>query len=402
MFRIIAEGLAYQEHVLLKDGQGVILKPATEKDIPLVGTFMKRISRESLRMRFMASISEVSPVTIKNLCSGDFKENGCLLAIIGEGRYKKVIGLGNYIATGNGHTAEVAFLIEDAYQGRGISTILLERLAGLAAANGFIDFEAEVLPDNQPMMNVFKSSGFEKHRVWGSDTVHFELPVKGGAQTWEISQLRERIAVANSLNPLLNPKTIAVIGVSRNSSSIGYLIFKNILNAGFNGEVFPVNPKIESIDGIEAYSSSNELLGKIDLAVIAVRAEKVFEVAKEAIDAGAKGLVVVSAGFSDAGEEGRQRQRELFELVRAIGVRLLGPSCLGLMNTNAGIKLNASLAPQIMIQGQAGFFSHSAALGLVVLDYAKEKGLGFSTFVSAGNRADVSGNDLLENFERNR
>jgi acetate---CoA ligase (ADP-forming) len=399
MFRIIAEGLAYHEHVLLKDGQGVFLKPATEKDISLVGTFMKRISRESLRMRFMASISEVSSTTIKNLCSGDFKQAGCLLAIIGEDKYKRVIGLGNYIATGNGHTAEVAFLIEDAYQGRGISTILLERLAGLAAANGFIDFEAEVLPDNQPMMNVFKSSGFEKHRVWGSDTVHFELPVKGGAQTWEISQLRERIAVANSLNPLLSPKTIAVIGVSRDSSSIGYLIFRNILNAGFDGEVFPVNPQIASIDGIRAYSSSKELPRQIDLAVIAVRAEKVLGVAKEAIEAGAKGLVVVSAGFSDAGEEGRQRQRELVELVRTNGVRLLGPSCLGLMNTNTGVKLNASLAPQIMTQGQAGFFSHSAALGLVILDYAKEKGLGFSTFVSAGNRADVSGNDLLLYWE---
>ena len=399
MFRIIPEGLAFREHVLLKDGQGVFLKPATEKDIPLVGDFMKRISRESLRMRFMASISEVSSTTIKNLCSGDFKQEGCLLAIIGEDKYKRVIGLGNYIATGNGHTAEVAFLIQDTYQGRGISTILLERLAGLAAANGFIDFEAEVLPDNQPMMNVFKSSGFEKHRVWGSDTVHFELPVKGGAQTWEISQLRERIAVANSLNPLLNPKTIAVIGVSRDSSSIGYLIFKNILNAGFNGEVFPVNPLIGSIDGIRSYSSSRDLPKQIDLAVIAVRAEKVYEVAKEAIDAGAKGLVVVSAGFSDAGEEGKQRQKNLVELVRTNGVRLLGPSCLGLMNTSSSIKLNASLAPQIMIQGQAGFFSHSAALGLVILDYAKEKGLGFSTFVSAGNRADVSGNDLLLYWE---
>ncbi len=399
MFRIIPEGLEYHEHVLLKDGQGIFLKPATEKDIPIVSSFMKRLSRESLRMRFMASIAEVSQNLIKDLCNGDFKQNGCLLAITGERKSVKVIGLGNYVAVGNGHTAEVAFLIEDKYQGRGISTILLERLAGLAAANGFIDFEAEVLPDNQPMMNVFKSSGFEKHRAWSSDTVHFELPVKGGAQTWAIAQLRERIAVANSLSPLLHPKTIAVIGVSRDPSSIGNLVFKNILNAGFNGEVFPVNPQADSIDGMKAYSSSKELPKKIDLAVIAVKAEKVFEVAQEAIDAGVKGLVVVSAGFSDAGEEGKERQKKLVELVRANGVRLLGPSCLGLMNTNQNIKLNASLASEIMIPGQTGFFSHSAALGLVILEYAKERGLGFTTFVSAGNRADVSGNDLLLYWE---
>ncbi len=399
MFRIIPEGLAYHEHVLLKDGQGIFLKPATEKDISIVDSFMKRISRESLRMRFMASISEVSETTIKNLCNGDFKQDGCILAITGEGEAKKVIGLGNYVATGNGHSAEVAFLIEDAYQGRGISTILIERLAGLAAANGFIDFEAEVLPDNQPMMNVFKSSGFEKHRVWSSDTVHFELPVKGGGQTWEISQLRERIAVANSLSPLLHPKVIAIIGASRDPSSIGNMIFKNILNAGFKGDVFPVNSQADSIDGIKAYSSAKDLPKQIDLAVIAIKAEKVFDVAKEAIDAGAKGLVVVSAGFSDAGAEGKERQNKLVELVRSNGVRLLGPSCLGLMNTNQNIKLNASLAPKIMTQGQTGFFSHSAALGLVILDYAKEKGLGFTTFVSAGNRADVSGNDLLLYWE---
>ncbi len=399
MFRIIPEGLEYHEHVLLKDGQGIFLKPAVEKDIPFVDSFMKRLSQESLRMRFMASISEVSQNHIKDLCSGDFKESGCLLAIIGEKENGRVIGLGNYVAIGNGHTAEVAFLIEDKFQGKGISTIILERLAGLAAANGFIDLEAEVLPENQPMMNVFKSSGFEKHRVWSTDTVHFELPVNGGAQVWERAQLRERIAVANSLIPLLHPKVIAVIGASRDTSSIGNLIFKNILSADFNGNVYPVNPQTDFVNGIKAYSSSKEIPEQIDLAVISVKAEKVFEVAEEAISAGAKGLIVVSAGFSDAGEEGKERQKKLFELVRSRGVRLLGPSCLGVMNTNSDVKLNASLAPEIMMQGQTGFFSHSAALGLVILDYAKEKGLGFTTFVSAGNRADVSGNDLLLYWE---
>ncbi len=150
-----------------------------------------------------------------NLCSGDFTQSGCLLALTVEENDSKVIGLGNYISVGNGRTAEVAFLIEDKYQGRGIGTLLLERLAGLAAANGFIELEAEVLPDNQPMMNVFKSSGFEKHRVWDSDTVHIELPVNGASALWEIADLRERISVANSLIPLLKPKVIAVVGASR-------------------------------------------------------------------------------------------------------------------------------------------------------------------------------------------
>lgn len=399
MFRIIPEGLSYKEHVFLKNGQGIFLKPATPDDISKVESFMNRVSRESLRMRFMASISQVSSSVINELCNGDFKSSGCLLAITGENGDGKVVGLGNYITAANGHTAEVAFLIEDGFQGKGIGTLLLERLAGLAAANGFVEFEAEVLPENQQMINVFKSSGFEKHQVWDSDTVHIELPVGGAAALWEIAGLRERIAVANSLIPLLRPKAVAVIGASRDPASIGNIIFTNILTADFKGEIYPVNPNTDSVNGINAYSKISDVPGKIDLVVIAVNAEKVYDVALEAIQAGVKGLVVVSAGFADAGEEGLKRQKKLTELVRAHGVRLLGPSCLGVMNTDPKVKLNASMAPQIMPPGHTGFFSHSAALGLVILEYALEKGVSFTTFVSAGNRADVSGNDLLQYWE---
>ncbi|MHB1686690.1 MAG: bifunctional acetate--CoA ligase family protein/GNAT family N-acetyltransferase [Ignavibacteriaceae bacterium] len=384
---------------MLKNGQGILFKPATTSDIPLVNSFMKRVSRESLRMRFMAFVSEVPQKYIEELCSGDFTQSGCLLVITGEGKDIKVVGLGNYVSMGNGQTAEVAFLVEDKYQGIGISALLLERLAGLAAANGFVELEAEVLPDNQAMIHVFKDSGFERHQVWSSDLVHIELPVTGAAALWERADLRERIAVANSLIPLLHPKVVAVIGASRESSSIGNIIFRNILAGNFKGTIYPVNPQAVSVNGVKAYSSVNDLPEPIDLAVIAVRAEKVQEIAERVIQAGAKGLVIVSAGFAEAGPEGKQRQKNLVALVRAHGVRLLGPSCLGLMNTSPEVSLNASLAPNIMKHGHAGFFSHSAALGLVILEYAKEKGVGFSTFVSAGNRADISGNDLLQYWE---
>jgi acyl-CoA synthetase (NDP forming)/RimJ/RimL family protein N-acetyltransferase len=402
MFRIIPEGLAYKEHVLLKNGQGLLLKPAEKADIPLVESFLKRISPESLRMRFMGSVSEIPQKLIQELCKGDFTLNGCLLAITGEDPETRVVGLGNYVAMGNGRTAEVAFLIEDEFQGRGIGTLLLERLAGLAAANGFVEFEAEVLPDNRPMLNVFKSSGFEKHRVWHSDTVHFELPVSGAAALWEKADLREKFAVANSLIPLLRPKAIAVAGASRDSSSIGNMIFRNILSANFNGTVYPINPQAASVNGIKAYSSAHELPEKVELAVIALPAEKVQEVAEELLQAGVKAFVVVSAGFADTGPEGIKRQKKLVELLRAHGARLLGPSCLGLMNTDPEVRLNASLAPKIMPPGQTGFFSHSAALGLVILDYAREKGISFTTFVSAGNRADVSGNDFLQYWDEDQ
>ncbi|HEY6906399.1 MAG TPA: GNAT family N-acetyltransferase, partial [Ignavibacteriaceae bacterium] len=399
MFRIIPEGFTYKEHVLLKNGQGLIFRPAVPADIPKVESFMSRVSRESLRMRFMAAVAQVPSDIIKQMCSGDLKNSASLIALTGDDDDAVIVGLGNYIATVNGQTAEIALLIEDDYQGRGIGTLLLERLAGLAAANGFSEFEAEVLPDNQQMMNVFKNSGFERHQVWSSDTVHIELPVGGAAALWDRTGLRERIAVANSLIPLLRPRAVAVIGASKDESSIGNIMFRNILSAGFNGAVYPINPNSESVHGIKTYSRIGDIPGKADLVVIAVNAEKVYDVAYEAIQAGAKGLVVVSAGFADAGTAGLERQKRLTELVRGYGVRLLGPSCLGVMNTDLKIRLNASMAPVIMPPGQAGFFSHSAALGLVIVEYALEKGISFTTFVSAGNRADVSGNDLLQYWD---
>ncbi len=399
MFKIITDGYDYREHVILKNGEGVLFRLATEKDFPLIKNFMNSVSKKSLRMRFMASINEISDSTIEAMCKGTLKETACMLAIVKENGKEKIIGLGNYIATGNGRVAEVSFLIGDEYQGRGISSLLLERLAGIAMANGFTEFEAEVLPENSPMIHVFKNSGLKYHQVWGWDSVHIELPVNNGIAMWRRADLRERVAVANSLVPLLKPKTVAVAGASRDENALGNIIFRNILVAGFRGTLYPINPQADSINGVKAYSSFKELPEKPDLAIIVVPAEKVYEVAENAINAGAKGLLVVSAGFAEAGEEGKARQEKLLELVRSKGIRLLGPSCLGLINTDSEIRLNASLSHIFPPEGTAGFFSHSAALGLVILDYARKKGIGFSYFVSAGNRADISGNDLLQFWE---
>lgn len=399
MFRIIPDGLNFREHVLLKDGQGVLLRPAVPADVPLVESFMKRVSKESLRMRFMVSMNEVPRSVIEDLCSGDFMESGCLLAVSSKEGEPRVIGLGNFIGMGNNRLAEVAFMTEESYQGKGISTLILERLAGLAAAQGYVDLEAEVLPDNRAMLGVFKSSGFNIHQVWHSDTVHLELPVNNAAALWERTGLRERIAAANSLLALLKPKVVAVIGASREQGAIGNMMFRNILSANFKGTVYPVNSQADSVNGVKAYASVKEIPESIDLAVIAVPAEAVQEVAEKAIRKGAKGLVVVTAGFAEAGAVGAERQKKLVALSEKNGVRLLGPSCLGLMNTADDVCLNASLAPALPPRGPVGFFSHSAALGLVILEYAIRKGLGFSSFVSAGNRADVSGNDLLQFWE---
>jgi predicted CoA-binding protein/RimJ/RimL family protein N-acetyltransferase len=396
MFRVIADGQHYSEYALLRDGESVLLRAAAATDVPAVEAFMGTVSRASLQMRFMAAVAQVSRSAIEFMCTGEPRDRLCLLAIVGQGPDSRVVGTGSYTAIGVGRKAEVAFLVQDEFQGRGISTLLLERLAGVAAGSGFTGFEAEVLYENEAMIKVFRDSGFEVQQAVDGGSIHVEFPVGGLASLRERAELRDRIATAHSIAPLLRPRTVAVVGASRDPAGIGSMIFRAILRGNFSGTVYPVNNQTTSVHGVRAYPSTRDLPEPAELAVIAVPANQVLEVVAEALQAGARGLLVVTSGFAESGAEGAARQKDLVDLVRSHGARLIGPNCLGLMNTHPEVRLNASLAPVMAPSGRIGFYSHSAALGLVILNYAAEHGLGFSTFVSAGNRADVSGNDLLQ------
>lgn len=400
MFRIIPDGTTFTEYALLRNGESVLLRTCTAADIPAVERLMQSVSRESLQMRFMGAVSYVARSTVEFMCTGDPRDRLSLLALAGQGPDQRVIGMGTYVSLGVAGKADVSFLVHDEFQGRGVSTLILERLAGIAAANGFIGFEADVLYENQPMINVFRDSGFEVVQAYDGGSVHVRFPVSGAASLHERVELRDRIATANSLVSLLAPRTAAVVGASRDPAAAGRLIFNAIVRGDFAGTVYPVNNQAVSVHGIRAYASIADLPECPELVIVAVPADKVLEVAEAALHRGSKGLLVVTSGFAEAGPEGAARQRELLNLVRSHGARLIGPNCLGLQNTHPDVRLNASLAPAMAPRGHVGFYSHSAALGHVILDYAAERGLGFSTFVSAGNRADVSGNDLLEFWEQ--
>jgi acyl-CoA synthetase (NDP forming)/GNAT superfamily N-acetyltransferase len=399
MFRVITDAKEFREYVLLRDGQGVLLRTATPADLPMIHDMLSGVSRESLRMRFMGSMKQAPAKFVDGLCSEDPHDRACLLAVMGEEPEAKVVGFGNYVSLGARNTADVAFIVADEYQGRGISTLLLERLAGIAAGVGFVGFEADVLFENQQMTRVFRDSGFEARQVLDGGNYHVEFPVSGAAALLERAELRERTATANSMARLLRPRVVAVVGASREQTSVGSRIFQHILENNFTGTVYPVNHQAVSVHGVRSYPSVAQLPEPPDLVVVAVPAESVVPVAEEAVHAGAKGLIVVASGFAEIGEEGAALQRRLVDLVRSNGARLVGPNCLGLLNTDPAISLNASLASTMPPVGRIGFFSHSAALGIVILQYAGERGLGFSTFVSAGNRADVSGTDVLEYWE---
>jgi RimJ/RimL family protein N-acetyltransferase len=241
MFSIIPDGAHFREFALLKDGQGILLRIASPADVDRVEAFMHGLSRETLSMRFMGGVSSVSRKFVEELCEENPHERACLLAIEGMEAGQRVVGLGNYVGMRAG-IAEVSFVVADDHQGRGISSLILERLAGLAAGSGYVGFEADVLYENEKMINVFRDSGFETQRAMEGGIIHLQFPLSAAQTQRERAEIRERVAAANSLVPLLKPATVAVVGASRDPSSIGNAIFRHILQSHFKGVVYPVNP----------------------------------------------------------------------------------------------------------------------------------------------------------------
>src|SRR5262245_56963467 len=209
----------------------------------------------------------------------------------------------------------------------------------------------------------------------------------------------------SSLDALFAPKSVAVIGASTQRGSIGREILHNIIEYEFNGKLFPVNPRAEFIHSIKCYPSVLDIPDPVEMAIIVVPSEHVLRVARECGQKGVKGLVVISAGFKETGPEGAERERELVEVVREYGMRLIGPNCMGVFSTHPDVRLNATFAPTLPIPGDIAFMSQSGAMGVAILNATARQAIGFSFFASVGNKADVSGNDLLtywENDERTR
>ena len=296
---------------------------------------------------------------------------------------------------GAARAAEVAFAVADEYQGRGIGTLLLEHLIPLARANGIVEFQADVLGENNRMLQVFARSGFVVTSSVEAGVVHLSFPTEETEGSREAAAVRERLAAAESVRTLLNPRAVAVVGASRERGTIGAALTANLVRAGFTGPIYPVNPNASEIDRLRAYPCVGAIGAPVDLAIIAVPAAAVEGVVEECATAGVKGVVVISSGFAEASEAGRAAQDRLTRLVRGAGMRMVGPNCMGVLNTDPAVSLNATFAPHWPPAGNVGMLSQSGALGLAVLDYVGQLNIGMSTFVSVGNKADVSGNDLL-------
>lgn len=385
----------YSEIEILRDGSSMRIRALRPDDKGLLLRHFESLSPRSIYQRFFGYKRALTPADLVRFTEIDFVQHVALAASLGEGEQERFIGVGRYVRIPGSAQAEVAFAVLDEYQGRGIGTLLLEHLGRVARAGGVVEFTAEVLGDNQQMLEMFARSGFRMKRSAEPGTVHLSFPTEETEEHLQASQARERIAAARSIERLLTPRSVAVIGASRDAAKIGAVIVQNLMRGGFTGAIYPVNPAAGEIQGLKAWPSIDLIGLPIDLAVIAVPASMVADEIVKCARAGVFGVVLITAGFAELPRDGAVSERRLFELVRGLGMRMVGPNCMGLLNSDPALSLNATPSPVAPQPGGIGFFSQSGALGIAVLDRACGRGLGVSTFVSAAQRADVSNNDLL-------
>jgi acetyl coenzyme A synthetase (ADP forming)-like protein len=383
----------WESDVVLADGGTVHLRPIrADDDEGLLGLYA-RLSDESIYLRFFSPVPRPTASQLEHLTGIDYDRRFALVAELGD----EIVGVARYDRVGDAE-AEVAFTVQDDQQGRGLGTILLEHLAVIARDHGIDRFVAETLPQNRRMLAVFSDAGFASTRTLDQGTYSVSLDLEPTAESVDAQQAREHESEARSIRRLLAPGSVAVIGASRTPGTIGNALVRNLLSGDFAGPVYPVNPNATSIAGVRAYGNVRDIPDHVDLALITVPAAVVLDIARDCAAKGVGGLVVISAGFAEVHGE-RERERELVALARRNGMRLVGPNCMGVLNTSADVRMNATFAPFEAARGRIAFASQSGGLGIELIARAGEFGLGISTFVSMGNKADVSGNDLLQYWE---
>lgn len=352
--------------------------------------FLRRLKSGTLYLRFAHPINPEAAIERMIPSGSDF----ALIAV----RENQVIGHGSYYV--NSPTkAEAAVVIEDIYQSKGLGTILLGQLAEVASESGILEFEALVVPENQLMIKVLREMGFPTTLKIEPGLIHVSFPTSISRDVLESYDKREATAATTALEGFFHPQSVAVIGASRDPDSIGGQVFRNILESGFQGPVYPVNTNASFVQSVASYRSILECPGPVDLAIIVVPPRAVAQVTKDCAKKGVRSLVVITSGFAELGQEGAAIQTELSNICAEAGMRLIGPNCMGIVNTDPKVSLNAQFSPSKPKAGKMGFLSQSGALGIAVIEEANRLGLGMSTFASVGNKADISGNDLIEYWE---
>src|SRR6478609_295724 len=366
--------VAADVHIALRDGSTAHVRPVVPADAPALRTFLEHLSDNSRWLRFF-SLGVNLDKAAERAAAGDRPE-----------------GYGLIVTT----RAEVAFAVADEMQGRGLATVLIAHLAQVASARGVTTFTATVLPENRRMVSVFRESGFPVEVHASVDGIELEFPTELGEDARRKFEDRDRVAAVAAVERVLRPRSVAVVGASRRPGSFGGAAFRHLLANDFHGELYPVNSNADFVGSRRALDT----VPKVDLAIVAVPAPAVVAVARDCAEVGVGALVVITAGFAEAGAEGAARLAELLDVCRSSGMRLVGPNCMGVVNTAPDVSMTATFARADVPAGTIGFVSQSGAFGAAAIDGASRRGLGLSAFVSLGDKADLSSNDLLQYWEQ--
>ncbi|MBB4943023.1 acyl-CoA synthetase (NDP forming)/GNAT superfamily N-acetyltransferase [Streptosporangium album] len=374
---------------LLREGGIAHIRPLRPDDRARLHELVDRSSERSAYLRFFTGGTASAHAYMDHIATLDYSGRALVAVVNGQ-----LVAVAEYIP-GDAGDAEIAILVDDGMHHRGLGTLLVEHLALNAADEGVRELVANVLAENRPMLRMLDDVGLTTRRAFSDGTVEIRMDPHPTPGVLERIEERAHQAASASLTRLFCPESVAVIGAGRAPGGVGHRILCNLLQGGFPGPVYPINPHARQLCGMPAYASVKNVPGPIDLAIIATPARTVLELARDCAGHGMRDLVVVTTGFAEAGETGAED--ELLRICREAGIRLVGPNCLGIVNTEA--RLNASFLPHPPIPGRLALMSQSGAIAVALIDRAIDRGTGISSFASVGNKADVSGNDLLEYWE---
>ncbi len=376
--------------VLLRDGSTLRLEAPRPADFDDIKTFFEGLSQESRYMRFHGYGR--SDIAARAAAEAAGVDRFALIA-----RHDgPVVAVAEFDGLLEPGAAEVAFAVADEWQGRGAGTRMLEQLAEIAAERGITRFDAEVMSGNRAMLGVFEGAGFAVRRRDSFGELSVSLDITPTEAVQERIDERDHFAAVASLWPLLAPSSVAVVGAAATPGNVGRVVLANIVAGGFEGVVTPVNRAGGVVGSMRAARSLAELKLVPELVIIATAGEEVLEFAAEAASSGARALLVLPAGLEDDGVASLERDERLLEIVRGSGLRMVGPSSLGVVNTAADVSLNATFSGASVRAGALAIGAQAVAPGIGLLGHAEARQMGISMLVSVGGRADVSTNDLLE------
>jgi acetyl coenzyme A synthetase (ADP forming)-like protein len=390
---------AYSADAILPDGCSIRIRALCKDDGELLHEYFSGLSERSVYHRFFGSGTRLSEVELARFTELDCVKEVALAATLREEDREHIVGVARYSAapgiSPHEGRAKIVIAITDKQQRRGIGTALMEHITPIARANGIEEFEADILGEDNPILRLLAAGGFRVNRSVESGILHVSVATEDTEETHDATHRRERHAAALSIRPILNPRSVALVGASRQPGTIGAALLANLKRCGFTGPIYPINPKAKEVDGLPAYPSVSAVGAPVDMALIAVPASMVEDSIHDCARAGVRGVVIVTSGFGELSQEGREAERRLRNICRASGMRMVGPNCMGVLNTDPAISMNAVFVPPWPPAGNIGLLSQSGALGYVILDRIETLKIGLSTFISVGNKVDVSGNDLL-------